>query len=140
MSQRPKDYQSLEILRAKAGKTSESIFGQTNNLPEDISIYIQSLVENSTLQTFLDLCKILIWFHENPTPNITIIYEAEFNYKLKCLKAFPHCSTVTKFGCQCQILSFHKASIDYEEFAHHQVKGRFITSLTLMDYFFNLKA
>lgn len=82
LTSKPKEYQTLAALKAKAAMTSEQInsertlMGQTNNLPEDLSTYIRSLAEQSTLQELLDLCELLKMFYENPLAGISIVYEA----------------------------------------------------------------
>lgn len=91
--------ENLSLISAKVAATYEKInskrilIGQKKNLPEDLSTYIRTLAENSTLQEFMDLCELLSLFHKEPPAGIIIVYEAEFNYMLKCQKKFPTCST-----------------------------------------------
>lgn len=44
--------------------------------------------KNSTLQEFMNPCELLEWFHKEPPVGITIVYEAEFNYKLNVRRSF----------------------------------------------------
>ena len=106
-----------------------------NTIPEDINSYVRNLAEQSTLQTFFELCEALKAFHKNPPPGLTITYEAEFGPKLKCQKIGPTCEDSAKYGCPCQLLySFRKANLDYERYKAISYKGRLITPFLLMDY------
>lgn len=109
--------------------------GHSNTLPSDIKTYIRSLGEHSTLQDFLDIQDLLKIFHENPPFGVSIIYEVEFNCKLKCKKQFPSCEHSKNFGFRCQLLySIRRDNIDHEGFEQHSFKRRLVTPFTLMDY------
>lgn len=106
-----------------------------NNMPKDLGVYIKELGDNTACRNFCILQEALKWVHLSPQTSITIGYEAEFHYKLRCQNKFPDCKMGRNYGCKCQLLyCFRKANIDMNTYIPQQFKDKEITIFSLLDY------
>lgn len=116
------------------------LLGRPNSLSPDVNTYMRSLAEVSSFQQFTYLCKLLELLHKESTKEISMTYEAEFNFKLKCQKLSKQRPDSKTLGCPCLLsYSIKRANIDYEKFVLREFRGRLVTPFTLwtMDFYTN---